>query len=428
MSAAGFASRNELEAFQLERVRALLEETVRAGGFYTRKLKHIDLPSLVSLDEFRRRIPFTTKRELTEDQLESPPYGTILTYPVERYGRFCQTSGTSGRPLRWLDTAESWDWMTRNWMRVFEAAGVTAHDRVFFASTFGPFLGFWLAFEAAGKMGCLCIPGGGMRTSARLHTILDNGVTVLCCTPTYALRLAEVAVEENIDLGATRVRIVIAAGEPGASIPATRAEIERAWNGARVADHHGMTETGPVTYPCPAQSDMLHVIESGYIAEIVAPGGETPALAGARGELVLTPLGRPGAPVFRYRTGDLVQPASQPSPCVCGTLDLALQGGILGRVDDMVVVRGVNVYPSAVDGIVRSVGGVAEYRVEVIRSRTRTDLRLEVEPVQTAEPGLAARVEEAMVRAIGLRAEVALAAPGTLPRFEMKANRWNRTG
>src|SRR6185503_14726938 len=117
-------------------------------------------------------------------------------------------------------------------------------DHVFFPFSFGPFLGFWLAFDAAARMGCLTIPGGGMRSAARLQTILDNQVTVLCATPTYAVRLAEVAAEEGIDLRDAKVRTIIVAGEPGGSIPATRSFIESLWTGARVIDHHGMTEIG----------------------------------------------------------------------------------------------------------------------------------------------------------------------------------------
>ncbi len=364
-------------------------------------------------------IPFTTKRELIEDQRLNPPYGSNLTFPLDRYTRFSQTNGTTGTPLRWLDTPESWDWMCGNWRRVFEAAGVGSADRIFFAFSFGPFLGFWVAFDAATRMGCLAIPGGGMRSSARLRAILDNEISVLCCTPTYALRLGESAMEERIDLSQSKIRRIIVAGEPGGSIKSTQTRIEELWPGARVVDHHGMTETGPVSYACPKRERVLHVIESSYIAEII----DADARPADRGELVLTNLGRIGSPLIRYRTGDIVQRGV--SPCECGTRDLALDGGILARTDDMVVVRGVNLYPSAIEEIIRGCDGVAEYRVEIRTERSLSEMSILVEP-SCGETNLAHRLESALRDALGLRIPVSLVATGTLPRFEMKAQRWIR--
>jgi phenylacetate-CoA ligase len=265
-----------------------------------------------------------------------------------------------------------------------------------------------------------------MRSSARLRTIIDAGVTVLCCTPTYAIRLAEVATEENIDLAGSKVTKIIVAGEPGGSIQGTRGHIESLWRGARVVDHHGMTETGPVSYGCPEQPGVLHVIESAYIAEVIDPVSGQAAAQGNTGELVLTNLGRVGSPVLRFRTGDLVRPAV-PARCECGTYDLALEGGILGRTDDMVVVRGVNVYPGAVEDILRSCG-VAEYRVEVRTYHSLPELSIQVEPPLGHEDGtgLVHRLEAALNSAFALRIPVSCVPCGQLPRFEMKAQRWVR--
>jgi phenylacetate-CoA ligase len=361
---------------------------------------------------------------MVEDQRRHPPYGSNLTYPVARYTRFCQTSGTSGLPMRWLDTAESWAWMLDNWEVVFRTGGVTAEDRIFFAFSFGPFLGFWTAFEAAARMGCLCIPGGGMRSAARLRAIFDNHATVLCCTPTYAIHLAEAAAEEGVDMAQSPVRRIIVGGEPGGSVPGTRAVMERLWPGARVTDHHGMTEIGPVTYGCPAQPGLLHVIESGFIAEIIDPESGRPVAQGERGELVLTNLGRWGMPLLRYRTGDVVQQTA--GECPCGSADMALEGGIIARTDDMVVVRGVNVYPTAVEDILRSCGGVADYRVHVSNNRSLVELRIEVEPENAAGGDLPHQIETALKTVLALRIPVTMVAPGSLPRFEMKAKRWVR--
>ena len=391
-----------------------------ANKFQCAKLEGLEIGSL---EDFCARVPFTSKRELLDDQLVHPPYGNNLTYPIDRYTRFSQTSGSTGAAMRCVDTPESWAWMVLNWVRVFEAAEVTANDRVFFAFSFGPFLGFWTAFEAAGQVGALAIPGGGMRSTTRLRAMLDTGATVLCCTPTYALHLAEAAAEENIDMSQSRVRRILVAGEPGGSVPGVRSHIEQLWPGAKVMDHHGLTEVGPVTYGCPLKRDILHVIEASYIAEIIEPATGSAAARGALGELVLTNLGRAAWPVLRYRTGDIVR-QSTAGQCVCGSYEMALTGGILGRADDMVVVRGVNVYPAAIDDIVRRTGsGISEYRVEVRIERSLTDLHIEIEAV---DPSVAHRLEVALRDALQLRIPVSLAPPGTLPRFELKANRWVR--
>jgi phenylacetate-CoA ligase len=415
---------DHIAAGQLEQLRSLLAELIPANGFYTRKLQSAGVGfDLASLSDFSARFPFTTKAELMADQLAHPPYGTNLTCPLKRYTRFHQTSGTGGTPLRWLDTPENWEAMLDQWREVYCAAGVGAGDRVMFAFSFGPFLGFWLAFEAAARLGCLCLPGGGLGSAARLRVMRDNGANVLCCTPTYAVRLAEVAREEKIELRSIGVKTLLVAGEPGGSAPALRAKLESLWPGAQVFDHHGMTETGPVTYECPAQPGVLHVIESAYFPEVIDPASGRPA---ARGELVLTTLARVGSPLLRYRTGDLVESVGRGVACGCGRCELALAGGILGRMDDMVFVRGVNVYPSAVEEIIGRFNEVAEYRVHLSAAQPLTEMRVEIEPVpdHAGSRGLAAKIEQAFQQAFALRVPVGLVSPGALPRFEMKARRW----
>lgn len=426
MSSGGHLTRQAIVEAQCRQLRELFAAILPANPFYTAKCAAAGAPSTVaSLDEFFRHFPFTTKAELATAQSAAPPYGTNLTFPLSAYTRCHQTSGTGGTPLRWLDTPESWQWMLGNWETIFRAAGVGHGDRIFFAFSFGPFIGFWLAFEAAVRLGCQCLPGGGLTSVARVRAILEHGATALCCTPTYAMHLAEVAAREQLDLSASQVKKLIVAGEPGGSIPNTRSALESMWPGARVFDHHGMTETGPVSYQCPVRPQLLHVMETGYIAEIVKPGGGEHVSAGEKGELILTTLGRWGSPLLRYRTGDLVQ-AGRAAVCECGSHELVLEGGILGRTDDMVVVRGVNVYPSAVEDILRAQEGVAEYQVQVERSNALAELSLKLEPLpDVADPAaLAQRVQTALHNALNLRVPVQPVTPGTLPRFEMKARRW----
>jgi phenylacetate-CoA ligase len=244
--------------------------------------------------------------------------------------------------------------------------------------------------------------------------LIQHQATVLCCTPTYALHLAQAAVEDKIDLREAKVRKIIVAGETGGSIPAVRQRISEAWHGAEVLDHYGMTEVGPVAYQTPARPDLLQIIEDSYFAEIVRPETGEAVPLGEAGELVLTTLGRTACPLLRYRTGDLVRRA----PDVPG---FALAGGIIGRADDMVVVRGVNLYPAAFDAAVRLVPEIEEYRVEICRQNALIEVTVQVESADDAAPK---KLERALSSTFSLRIPVTRVAAHTLPRFEMKARRW----
>ncbi len=401
---------------QLDRLRALLATIGSANPFHAPRLGLAGVDErIASLEEFSARHPFTTKADLVADQTANPPYGTNFTYPRERYTHFCQTSGTTAQPLVILDTAESWDWMLGNWARIYRAGGLSAGDRIYFAFSFGPFLGFWTAFEAAARCGFLCIPGGGLSSAARLRALIQHKANVLCCTPTYALHLAEVAAQEGIDLATSKVRKIFVAGESGGSVASVRTRIREAWKGASVLDHYGMTEVGPVAFQNGGEEGVLHVIEDSYFAEIVDPQTGAPIPAGQVGELVLTTLGRDACPLFRYRTGDLVQRIPE-AP------GFTLAGGIIGRVDDMVVVRGVNIYPSAVDAVVRGIAGVAEYRVGVTSRDTLAEIALEIE---CADEATVPALESALTSAFSLRIPVRRVAE--LPRYELKAKRWTRS-
>jgi phenylacetate-CoA ligase len=233
--------------------------------------------------------------------------------------------------------------------------------------------------------------------------------------------MAEVAREEGFDLRGSSVRALIVAGEPGGNIPAVREKLEVAW-GARVFDHSGMTETGPMTAECVENPGGLHVLENHYAVEVVHPETGRPVPPGEVGELVVTNLGRLGSPVLRYRSGDLVR--LDPQPCPCGRALMRLDGGILGRCDDMIHLRGNNFYPGALEGVLRRLADVAEYRAEVIQNGSLATLRIEVEPTPSADADAVVECVDRAVRdAFLFRAEVSAVTPGGLPRFEMKARR-----
>lgn len=413
--------RENVRRTQRERLAAMMEEVGARNPFYRRRLEAAGLrPQDLGAPEDLGRLPFLTKAELVEDQLANPPYGTFLTYAPDRYVRIHHTSGTTGRPLLWLDTEEDWRWWGACWAAVYRGADVTSQDRIFFAFSFGPFIGFWSAMEGARAIGALAIPGGGMDSATRLRAVLDHGATVVCSTPTYALHLAEVAEREGIAIREGRARVTLHAGEPGASIPAVRRRIETAW-GARCRDHYGMTELGAAGIPCPLREDGFHLNETEFIAELIDPETGREA-AGGRGELVMTNLGRWGSPVIRYRTGDLAEPDA--GPCACGSPFVFLRGGILGRADDMVTVRGVNVFPAAIEAIVRELPEVVEFQAEVAKLRELEELTLRIEVAGDAA-AVAPRLSDLVRRRLGLRPHVEVVPEGSLPRAELKARRFH---
>ena len=398
-------------------VRSGIDGLLQTNRFYRERLHPVD-----TWDDFER-LPLTTKAEITADQQASPPFGTNLTFPIERYSRLHQTSGTSGSsPLRWLDTPDSWDWWIRIWAEhVYRSAGVRADERVFFAFSFGPFIGFWSAFGGAERLGAMVIPGGAMSTEQRLRTMLELRATVLCCTPTYAIRLAEAAQAGGFDLASSDIRLTVHAGEPGASVPATRDLIERSF-GAHAFDHTGMTELGPTGVSCTAR-DGVHLIESEFVFEVRDDAGtvhQLPDSGTISGELVATNLGRWGSPLIRYRTGDRVEVSR--AACACGSPFPKMLGGIRGRVDDMFTVRGVNLYPSQVEDLVRRHPAIGEFCIEVRQVRGMEEVTILCE-CQGGNDGAVAGLASDLRLALGARITCRQVPVGSLPRSDLKSRR-----
>lgn len=405
------SERAALEARQLAKLNELLAQVLPANRFYAKKFAKCR-PPLRSLEELRE-LPLTVKDELAAagDRLPTP---ANLTWPMERYVRFHQTSGTHGRPLPVYDTADDWKWWIECWQYVLDSAGVTAEDRALLAFSFGPFIGFWSAHDALVARGTLVVPAGGMSSHARLDLLQRTAATVLLCTPSYALHMAEVAEERKINLARSAVAKIIVAGEPGGSIPSVRQRIESAW-GAEVIDHVGASEIGAWGY-ADAQRRGVHVLEAEFIAEFLpVEPGEGDATTGLS-QLVLTSLGRVGMPLVRYQTGDLVRPTwPEDGP----NRFVLLEGGVVGRADDMLIVRGVNVFPSAIDQILRSFPEVVEYRATVGKRGEMDELVVDVED-HLGEPQ---RIADEFNLRLGLQVIVRVVAPLSLPRFEGKGKR-----
>lgn len=419
--------REALEALQLEKLRDLVAWTYESAPWQAAKLREAGVgpDDLQSLDDLRR-IPFLTREEWMETQMDDPPFGAVLAQPPEAAIRYHTTSGTSGRqPLAVLDSPRDWEWITEMWCYALWGFGVRPSDRVFFAFSYGTFVGFWGAHYAAEKIGALVLPGGNMTTEERVRMIDEVGATVVCSTPTYTLRLAQEAKRLDIDLAAGPVERLILSGEPAGSIPATKALIEEQW-GAKAADTAGMTEVGTIVmFECDHQPGGAHVIEDHYLEEVIDPVTDEPLPYGELGERVVTSFGRGFIPVLRYRTRDLVRRVPS-DRCTCGRCFDIYEGGIQGRVDDMKVVRGTNVYPRAIEEIVRrSVDDIEEFQV---RFYTAEGIRDEIEVLvdlgdggpEVDLPDLERRLAEAHE---GLRIGARLVEPNSLPKFELKAKR-----
>ena len=421
--------RAELRALQLHKLRHLTEWAYTNSPFHRRRFDaagfHPD--QLQTLDDLRR-IPPMTRDEWMASLEARPLFGDLPTTEHTNAIRYHLTSGTSGRvPIRVLDSMKDWEWIAEMWCYGFWAFGVRPADVVYFAFGYGSFIGFWGAHYCCEKIGALVIPGGAQTTEARVRQIVELGVTTVCSTPTYALRLWQQATEMGIDLRASQVNKVILSGEPAGSIPAVKRQLEQAW-GARVGDTAGMTEVGTIMiFECDHQPGGTHIIEDHYIEEVVNPATGEAVPYGELGERVVTSFGRGFIPVLRYRTQDMVLKVPH-TRCDCGRTGDIYDGGIRGRWDDMKLIRGTNVYPRAVEAIVREYDAIDEFQIYIAREdgiRDEITIKLEVKPGREDEweqlrPALATALANAHE---GLRFEIERMPTGSLPRFELKAKR-----
>jgi phenylacetate-CoA ligase len=422
------ASREEIDALQVRKLRNLLEWTEAQVPYHSKRLADagVTADSISSLDDLRR-IPFMTRDEWMQGQLDQPPYGPILAAPEEAAIRYHLTSGTTGKtPIRVLDSMKDWEWITEMWCYGFWGFGVRPKDVVFFAFSYGTFVGFWGAHYACEKLGCLVLPGGNMTTEARLHQIFDMNATVVCSTPTYALRMAQEARNLGLDLVNGPVERLILSGEPAGSIPATKSLIEEQW-GAKAGDTAGMTELGTIMmFECDHQPGGAHIIEDHYIEEVIDPVSGEPVGYGEPGERVVTSFGRGFIPVIRYRTRDLVLKVPG-STCSCGRTFDIYEGGIRGRVDDMKLVRGTNVYPRAVEAIVREYEVIDEFQIYLFTAdgiRDEIEVRVEIPDANADADRILKELGTALAEAHeGLRFGVSQVENESLPRFELKAKR-----
>jgi phenylacetate-CoA ligase len=420
--------REELEGLQVRKLRNLVEWADGNVAWQSKRLRNagVTMDSVNHLDDLRR-IPFLTREEWMQGQTEQPPYGPILAAEPDRAVRYHMTSGTTGAtPIRVLDSMKDWEWIAEMWCYGLWGFGVRPRDTLFVAFGYSKFIGFWGLHYAGEKLGCLVLPGGAMTTDQRVKEIVEMGATVVASTPTYALRMAQEARQLGIDLASSAVERLILSGEPAGSIPATKALIEEQW-GAKAGDTAGMTELGTImVFECAEQPGGTHIIEDHYIEEVVDPATDEPVPYGEMGERVVTSFGRGFIPVLRYRTRDFVVRVPG-SSCPCGRTFDVYDGGIRGRVDDMKLVRGTNVYPRAVEALVREHPEVDEFQIHLY---TADGIRDEIEVLVEVPEGDADALCERLAKELAdahesLRFGVRSVEPDSLPRFELKAKRVN---
>lgn len=368
-------------------------------------------------------LPYLCKREISEDQEAHLPFGSNLIGSLERYVRYHQTTGTTGRPVRWLDTKETWNWRGRCAAMALTGSGVTSKDIIFFPFAFGPHVAYWGIWEGAYQIGALAIAGGGWNTLQRVKAIFETNTTVVTCTPTYAMRMVEVASENGIDLKRSSVRLTFHAGEPGALIPSVCKRIMDSW-GAKPFDYPGLTEVGAYGIHCVFQDGAIHVNEAEFIFELIDPETGDLIEGDGTGEMVLTNLGRTSSPSIRFRTGDIVKVKRE--KCPCGRTFRLLDGRIIGRVDGMIIMRGINIFPSQVQAVVEKHLEVGEeYQVVAYTEKGMAELKVLCELLDNRPHGMILKkIEEELRNDFEIRIDVEAVPRGTIERSDYKSKRF----
>ena len=420
------ASREAMRKLQAMKLRAIVQQAWDHSPFYRKKFEEASLtPDKIHSVEDVSRLPFITKEDLRQRQEASPPWGDILTLKAEECQRVHLTSGTTGKPLKILDTAEDWSKFCHIYARNLYAYGIRKMDMVMPAFSFGPWIGFWAGYYACQEIGCLLFASGGMKTEQRLDALLTYPITVLGCTPSYAIHMADVASKSGINLSQqAKIRISWHTGESGAAVPGVRKKIEEAY-GCKAFDFLGSTEIGPWGFNCEFQSGLTHVNEDWAYPEVLHLETDEPVGPGGTGELVLTNLERRANPFLRYRSRDIVQVADR--RCPCGRTLFSLEGSVRGRLDDMKKIRGIIVYPSKVEEIIGEFKEVEEFQVLFKRIHDLDEILVRIDPVPELERGfyssLRGRLEKALQIGLGIRTSVEILESGSLPRWDHKAKR-----
>lgn len=419
--------RERLDALHLKRIRKLLTYAYEHVPFYRQLYDKAGFKpeDIRSLEDFDAIVPVIDKKDLVEAQQVSPPWGEAVALSDDSNLYRFQTSGSTGVPMAIPVSYYSSHHYGEQWVYGYWAVGLRPHDSFYFAFNWGPFAGFWSAYWGVRRLGGSVYSGGGLNTETRLKKIVELRPTVLMSTPTYALAMAEKARELGIDLPETTVKITYLTGEPGVNVATTRRAIEEAW-GATAYEQYGLAEVGAIAFNCPLRH-AVHLTEDQTYTTVVDPETGRPVGEGEVGENLVTSYIQFSQPIIKYRTHDLVRLVRK--PCECGRSWIRFEGGVLGRTDHMIIIKGTNVYPTAVEALLGEVEGLApHYELHVARERSGDALTVKVE----AEPGYPAgqyvelkrKAEQLLHERILVRIAVEIQPSGTLPRYELKAKRF----
>jgi len=420
----------DLKKLQLHKFKRIFTYAYNNSPFYARKFQKAGIkPEDIQTHEDIQKVPFTVKEEMRQAQegKEPFPFGELLTVPVEEVTEYHQTTGTTGVPVRYADTWEDWEWFSELWAYSMYSRGFRAADRVYIPFPYHLFIAFWGGHYGSEKIGAMVIPGGSTSTEQRVREMADLKCTTTMCTPTYALSLAETAKKIGIDpVKDIPINKIFCAGEPGASIPATKKRIADAW-GAKVYDIHGATEAPLWAFECREQKG-LHVNEAMALVEILNPETFEPVGPGEIGTAIVTTFDRYAMPTIRFDLKDLVRLSADTEPCKCGRTWRMIVGGIIGRRDDISKVRGVLFAPGSVEEAVRRLPELSdEFELVVYKKDDYDQILVKVEALPEYQQDLE-KVRERLVRELRnttqLRCEVEFHPYGSLPRYEVKAKRF----
>ena len=402
-----------LRGLQAERLRAMVRYVFEATPFWRRKFEAAGLApdDIQGLDDLPR-IPFVSKQELQDDQQANPPFGSYSASPPSTWTRFMATSGTTGRPLRRVFSARDWQTVLDRFQR---NPVLGPGDTAVFLGPIDGLMGPMAGAEGLAQSGALVVLAGLYPTRTKVELIRELCPSALSGSASYLLHLANVAAEMGVDLTKLGIKGVLSVGEPGAAVPATRQRLAQRY-GAFINDGYGLTELFPLGGGC-LHSTALHVASDLVITEIVDPESGQPLPPGEPGEIVYTNLVGDTQPLLRYRTRDIGRLETSES-CACGFTGARLARAIEGRVDDMIWFRGANLFPSAIEAVVRGFAELGdEYRIVVAGDEKLPNLTVEVEAAEVTSE-LAGRLARALQSAVGVGASTKIRQPGALPRAE----------
>lgn len=419
--------REKLRELQVKKFKRIFEWAYNNSPFYRKLYKDagIEPGDIKSYDDIKK-VPKIDKAMLRDVQSREPfPYGDILAVPLRDVVVFRQTSGTTGTPVYQADTWQDWEWWSECWAYILYAQGYRDTDRLFLPFGYNIFVAFWAAHYAAEKIGCEVVPGGVLDTEARILKMQELKCTAFAATPTYVLGMADTARKMGIDPKSIGIKKITCAGEPGASIPTTKQRMEEAW-GAKVYDHIGATEIGAWSYMCTEQRG-LHVNEAFFLVEIEdIETGEIIEEPMKNGKMIVTAFDRVAKPCIRFDSKDVIRWADY--DCPCGRTFRMIDGGVIGRADDITKVKGVLLAPTAIEEVVRSFKELSdEYEVVVSKKGDIDDILLKIEILpehETKKEEILLRLKDQLRVKTNLGYRIEVHPYGSLPRYDVKAKRF----